>query len=168
MNDDLINELVKREVERTRTHEDPVIQRALSMLNDAINPVQVVDPAEIVRIYEQYGIRPARRNFTDDVIAFRAPTAAGAADPNIYVNRSSAQYKTAKRDPWSALKLAATLAHEQTHNTERGIEGERAARRIEADFIRSRAKALPNQYRKSANEYVQALDGLAKRPKGQQ
>jgi hypothetical protein len=56
------------------------------------------------------------------------------------------------------MKLAGTLLHEQVHNTETGAEGERAARRKESDFLRSRIDSLPKWQQKEAREWLRRLD----------
>jgi hypothetical protein len=64
--------------------------------------------------------------------------------------------------------VAAVLAHEQVHNSEVGEEGERAASRIEADFLRSRMGSLPPVYRAEARKRLLTLEHLAAREKGRQ
>jgi hypothetical protein len=81
-------------------------------------------------------------------------------DPHIYVNGDSAIYRTAakKPSPLSLLMLAATLVHEQVHNS----DGELAASRVQADFVRSRLHSLPWWQRQAAREYLIRLDGKAR------
>jgi hypothetical protein len=56
------------------------------------------------------------------------------------------------------LKLAATLVHEQVHNT----DGEFAAYCIQADFVRSRVQGVSWRQREPVLLYVQGLDARAR------
>jgi hypothetical protein len=136
------------DVERIRQHDDPVIQQALIVLGQAVNPIRVSAPAQIREIYARRlgaGAPPAGLN------AFRAPY-----DPHIYVNMDSGVYTSAvrTRSALAVLKLAATLLHEQVHNT----DGEFAAYRMQSDFVRSRLRSLPWRQQEAARLYVQNLD----------
>jgi hypothetical protein len=93
-----------------------------------------------------------------DVPAFAARPG-DPSDANIYVNEASAVYASAVRKPsaLALLKLAATLVHEQVHNT----DGEFAAYRLQSDFVRSRLTSIPGQQRDEAHAYVQGLDARA-------
>jgi hypothetical protein len=68
----------------------------------------------------------------------------------------SGVYTTAvrTRSALAVLKLAATLLHEQVHNT----DGEFAAYRMQSDFVRSRLRSLPCRQQEEARLYVQNLD----------
>jgi hypothetical protein len=144
-----------REVERTMIHEDPVIQRALIVLGQEMNPIRVVGPDEIREIYAAiWGAGDASLGLD----AFRAP--GELSDPNIYVNKDSGVYRRAARElsALTLLKLAATLAHEQVHNT----DGEPAAYRVQADFVRSRLQTLRWHQREEAQQHLQTLDARAR------
>lgn len=123
-------------VQRTRTHVDPAIQSALNALGQDVNPVKVVGPEEIQKLYSTIykgdGM-PDMRVRQSGLGGFRVPN-----DPNIYVNAESPTYRAAVKNPndtAAAIMLAGILAHEQTHDTE---GAELAPRRIEADFLRSK------------------------------
>ncbi len=134
-------------------HDDPVIQQALNVIGQPVNPVKVVGAREIREIYARVraGAPPAGLN------AFRAT--GDASDPSIYVNRDSLVYKDAARTSsvFGLLKLAATLVHEQVHNT----DGEFAAYRLQSDFVRSRLSSLPPRQQEEARRYLQGLDARA-------
>lgn len=164
--DPLLEELTRRELsERSMTHEDAVIQRAMSLLGQPVNPVQVVSQSDVEAIYREAA--PERvKNRQDEIRlwgvgGFRRPN--DEEDPNIYINKNHELYRRAKDkgDNLGNLLMAATLAHEQTHNTEHGNEGERAARRIESDFLRSRIDTLPSHDRREALERLRMLDLMA-------
>lgn len=133
-------------------HDDPVIHRALVVVGQPLNPVRVVGIREIREIYARLraGAPPAGLN------AFRA--AAGSDGP-IYVNRDSEVYRSAARrpSPLDLLRLAATLIHEQVHNT----DGEHAAYRLQSDFVRSRLNSLPWGQQAEARRYLHRLEARA-------
>jgi hypothetical protein len=52
------------------------------------------------------------------------------------------------------LMLAATLAHEQVHNT----DGEYAAYRLQADFLSSRLRELRSRERATALKYIHRMN----------
>ena len=146
------DEALERELAtRVTTHEDPTIQRALDLLGQGVNPIKTVTPDEATGIYSKYGKQPS-----DAMLAFRAP--GDQTDPNIYVNNQSDMYKKAGKDPLAQLMLAATLAHEQVHNT----DGEEAARRIESDFIRSKMGSLNHPQQQKAKQRISSLELLTK------
>lgn len=151
----IVPELVAQrpDVERTMHHDDPAIQHALTVLGQAVNPIRVADAEEIREIYARTrgGAPPAGLN------AFRAP--GDMSDPNIYVNKNSLVYRRAAQKPsaLTMLKLAATLAHEQVHNTDRDF----AASRLQSDFVRSRMNSMPWRQQEEARRYLQGLDARA-------
>lgn len=135
-------------------HADSAIQQALIVLGQAVNPVLVVGPEEIHEIYARAGIGDP----TAGLNAFRSPD--DMTDPNIYVNRDSAVYMNAVRKPsaLTALKLAATLAHEQVHNS----DGDAAAYRLQSDFVRDKLRGLPWHQQEGARRYLEELDARAR------
>lgn len=139
--------------ERTMHHDDPVIQRALVVVGQPVNPIRVVGLQEIREIYARLraGAPPA------GLTAFRAT--GDASDPSIYVNSDSHVYRGAARRPSALglLRLAATLVHEQVHNT----DGEFAAYRLQSDFVRSRLNSLPWRQQEEARRYLRGLDARA-------
>lgn len=142
------------DVERTLVHDDPVIQEALLVVGQPLNPIEVVDGQRIRDLYmHEAGIRP-----TSGLDAFRAPGT--AADPYIYVNRASVIYRSAARrsSTLARLKLAAVLVHEQVHNTDR----EFAACRLQADFFRSRLHLVPGRDLSAARHYLEGLEARAR------
>jgi hypothetical protein len=90
--------------------------------------------------------------------AFRAP--GDLSDPHIYVNAESAVYREALSKPSAVntLKLAATLVHEQVHNTDR----EFAAYRLQSDFVRSRLKGLPSRQAEAAARFMENVEARAR------
>jgi hypothetical protein len=144
----------RNEASRTLTHEDSIIQRALLVLGQPVNPIRVVEPREIGRIYARAGVGPPPEGLT----AFRAPH--DASDPHIYVNQRSLVYQDAARtrSAMTVLILAGTLVHEQVHNTDREL----AAYRLQADFVRGRLQSLPRRDHDAARQYVQQLDARAR------
>ena len=110
----------------------------------------VLSPAQVREVYSRTGgvVPPVGLN------AFRIPE-----DPNIYVNAESEVYRDAARNrsAFHLLRLAATLLHEQVHET----DDEYAARRLQADFVRSRLDALPPAQRASADRYWRTLEARA-------
>jgi hypothetical protein len=140
--------------ERRTQHDDPAIQQALTVLGQAVNPVRVLGEAQIREIYTRtLGTDPLPAGLN----AFRVPR--GANDPNIYVNKESMVYTRAasKASAVALLKLAATLAHEQVHNT----DGEFAAYRLQSDLVRSRLKSVPRLQQDEVRKYLQNLDARA-------
>lgn len=135
----------------TIEHDDPVIRQALRLLGQPVNAVKVVGSQELLEIYRGWGggLQPPR-----GLIAVRAVDR--ACDPHIYINREARVYRTAvaKPSPIALLKLAATLVHEQAHNS----DGEYAAYRLQSDFVRSRIAGLPWRYHAEATQYLRALD----------
>lgn len=152
---------------RTQRHQDPAIQSALDIVNQALNPVKVVTPKEIVDIYAQRGIAKREPQIERDVIGLRAPWAQGQEhDPHLYINGASKQYqKAAKGSDLQQLLLAASLVHEQTHETERGDVGERAARAIESSFLESKLGTVGPNDQVKLKELIAQLNALAAPPK---
>lgn len=140
-------------LERSIHHDDPVIQQALIVVGQPVNPVKAVGLGEIREIYARVraGAPPA------GLIAFRAT--GDRSDLSIYVNRDSSVYKDAARSSSALglLKLAATLVHEQVHNT----DGEFAAYRLQSDFLRSRLSSLSRRQQDDARRYLRGLDARA-------
>lgn len=140
---------------RTIEHDDPVIRQALRLLGQPVNPVKLVGTQELRAIYRGWGsfLQPPR-----GLVAVRG--ADRACNPHIYVNRDARVYQAAvaKPSPINLLKLAATLAHEQVHNS----DGEYAAYRLQSDFVRSRVGGLPWRYRDEAGRYLRELDERAR------
>ena len=135
-------------------HHHPAIQQALAVVGQTVNPIRVVGSAQIRELYAgRAGVSPPGPGLN----AFRAP--GNPADPHIYVNEDSAIYRTAveKPSPLALLTLAATLVHEQVHNT----DAELAAYRLQADFVRSRLPRLPWRQREAGRAYLERLDGKA-------
>ncbi len=135
-----------------------VVDEALRLLPQPLNAVRVVSPEQVRALYSRTeGVAPPV-----GLNAFRIPD-----DPKIYVNAESEVYRDATRDrsAFHLLRLAATLLHEQVHET----DDEYAARRLQADFVRSRLAALPPAQRASAERYWRTLEartvslGLAER-----
>jgi hypothetical protein len=131
---------------------DGPIPAALAVLGQRVNPVRVAGAEEIRAIYGKGGVAPPA-----GLNAFRAPYHAN--DPAIYVNGDSELYRRAARtlSPLVLLQLAATLLHEQVHNT----DGEAAAYRLQSDFVRDRLQHLPGRVREDARRYIERLDARA-------
>jgi hypothetical protein len=133
-------------------HEDAVIDLALAVIGQPVNPVELVDAQEIERIFARLraGAPPT------GLIAFRP--AIGSREP-IYVSRDSDVYRSAarQRSPLALLRLAATIVHEQVHNS----DGEHAAYRVQSDFVRSRLHTLPARQQGRARQYLRVLESRA-------
>lgn len=165
MSDELLQVLTARDLaQRQMMHDDPVIQRALALVGQPLNPVRVVGVPEIEAIYQEsepgaVGSEGARKRL-GFVKGFRRPGDHDRKDPNIYINKDNPAYKDARnaKNEWANLALAAILTHEQIHNTESGAEGERAARIKEADFIRSKMDRLSRGGKEHAKERLRYLD----------
>lgn len=129
---------------------DPVIAAAVRALSQPVNEVRVLSPLQVREIFDRTGgsAPPA------GLIAFRIK-----GDPVIYVDAGSEIYREAARrpSPFHLLRLAATLMHEQVHDT----DGEAAAYRRQADFVRSRLDRLPADQRARGRAYWQVLEGRA-------
>lgn len=146
--------VVRSEVARAMHHADAVIHHALFVLGQPINPIRVLGSEEIAEIYSKGGIEHPPHG----LLAFRSPV--DATDPTIYVNRASNIYllATRKASSLNVLKLAATLVHEQAHNT----DSEMAAYRLQADFVRSRLEDVPWREKEDARRYLAELDARAR------
>jgi len=153
MNDELTDELLKREVVRTMAHGDPAINRALQIVGQPINPVRVVGLDEIAELYKRMGdtgaTDPKRRS---QISGFRAP-----GDPTIYVSRESKEYKRAsnEKDLPGHMLLAALLAHEDTHGP--ALDDEVAAKQKERDFLIDRLSKFKDYSDPSVKERQRAL-----------
>ena len=126
------------------------VDAALQLLPQSLDNVRVLSPVEVREVYSRAdGVLPPV-----GLNAFRIP-----GDPNIYVNAESEIYRDAARNrsAFHVLRLAATLLHEQVH----GTDDEYAARRLQADFVRSRLDALPSAQRASADRYWTTLEARA-------
>lgn len=130
------------------------VRQAIAVLGQKVNPVKVLDAEQINDIYARAAAAPPHLL---ELTAFRARGV--VTDPHIYVNRDSAIYRAATNKPsvLAILKLAATLAHEQVHNT----DGELAAYRLQSDFVRSKLESVPRRQRKEACAYLQSLEAKA-------
>ena len=130
------------------------VRQAIMVLGQNVNPVKVLDAEQINDIYARAAAAPPHLL---ELTAFRARGV--VTDPHIYVNRESAIYRAAINKPsaLTILKLAATLAHEQVHNT----DGELAAYRLQADFVLSKLESVPRRHRKEACAYLQSLEAKA-------
>jgi hypothetical protein len=126
---------------------DPVIRNAARGLSLPVNDVSLLSTPQVREIFRRAGggAPPA------GLIAFRIKD-----DPLIYINAESEVYRSAVRSPspFHLLRLAATLVHEQVHDT----DGESAAYRRQADFVRSRLAELPADQRARAHTYWHALE----------
>jgi hypothetical protein len=135
-------------------HADAAIHQALLVLGQPINPIRVIGVEEIAEFYSKGGLEDP----PPGLLAFRSPV--DWTDPTIYVNQASSVYlqATQKASPLTVLRLAATLAHEQVHNT----DGEMAAYRLQADFVRSRLKDVSWREKEDASRYLAELDARAR------
>ena len=128
-------------------HLDPVIRNASRGLSLPVEDIRVLSTGQVRQVFGQAGggAPPA------GLIAFRIK-----GDPLIYVSAESEVYRSAVRrpSPFHLLRLAATLVHEQVHDT----DGESAAYRRQADFVRSRLPELPADQRARAHTYWHALE----------
>ena len=136
--------------EPTSHTKDTVVANAVRILPQAITNVRVLSALQVRQIYSRVAgaVPPAGLN------AFRIQ-----GDPNIYFNAESEVYRDAARagTAFHLLRLAGTLLHEQIHET----DGEYAARRLQADFVRSRLQTLPSSQRERANRYWSTLEARA-------
>lgn len=159
--DALEQELLQREVARTTESSDPVVQRALLVANQPLNPVQPTPFDEIIKIYEQAGSPMSIQKKTqkrDGLGGFRLLN-----DPKIYVNQDSIDFNNAKKNkPAFDAIMASILLHEQVHNTETGKEGEFPAHRLQADFLKSKIAEMdkPSQ-RREVSEYADSMEKYA-------
>lgn len=132
-----------------------VVQRALATLGQPVDPVRVVGFDEAREIYRRI---PGARALTPDLAgtlhAFRV-----VGGDTIFINRDSVIYRDVDREPTALglLKLAGILVHEQTHSN----DGEYAATRLQADFVRSRQRALPRREWAAARAYLAELEARA-------
>ena len=128
-------------------HVDPVVEGAAWVLSQPPMAIRVLSPSEIRDVFDRAngGAPPA------GLIAFRIK-----GDPVIYLNAQSAVYLDAAQRPsaFHRLRLAATLMHEQIHET----DGEDAAYRRQADFVKSRLDELPADQRHRAHAYWRVLE----------
>lgn len=152
MSERLEDLLAKQEVMRTMQHQDPAIQRALTMLNQPMNPVHTVTKDDYARL----GI-PAR---AERAVGFRVQQPGQPMDDRLFVNKHSDEYDIAQdpRNALASMMLAGVLAHEQTHTTEKD---EYAPMRLEADFIRSKLPTLSGKQREVGEMYLQEVERMA-------
>lgn len=139
---------------RTMDHWDVAVRQALVMLGQPLNPVRVVTPDRIRELYWRTGMGDP----PPELQAFRAP--GDLSDPHIYVNADAVVYREALSKPSAVntLKLAATLVHEQVHNTDR----EFAAYRLESDFVRSRLKGMSSRQAAAAAPFMERVEAMAR------
>lgn len=126
---------------------DPIIGDAMRALSQPVNEVRVLSPSQVREMFVRAGggAPPA------GLVAFRIK-----GDPVIYVDAGSEVYWEAARrpSPFHLLRLAATLMHEQVHDT----DGEAAAYRRQADYVRSPLDELPASERSRARAYWRVLE----------
>lgn len=155
-----------REVKRTQ-HVDPAIQRALVLVGQQLNPVEVVDAKLLKEHYQtfRHDLDATHLEWAaQNIAAFRYPQ---MSDPRIFVNAGAKLYRDAAkrpRNPVARLNLARTLVHEQIHNTEwDDDEGEYAAKRKEADWYREQLTRARLSHRDSqaAQEELKVLETRA-------
>ena len=146
-----MDELTRELATRSTQHENPTVQSALDLLGQGVNPIKTVTLDGARAIYEKYGKQPS-----DNMLAFRAP--GDQTDPNIYLNQESEMFRKAGKDPLSKALLAGTIAHEQVHNT----DGEAAARRIEADFLRMMLSKLNHPQQQELKKRIAGIEQLTK------
>jgi hypothetical protein len=132
-----------------------LIRQAMVVLDQNVNPVKIVGAEQIAEIYARAAAAP-RPPLGLNAFRMRGVI----TDPHIYVNSDSAIYKAAAVKPsnLTILKLAATLAHEQVHNT----DGDFAAYRLQSDFVRSKLNTLPRRQREEARAYLQQIEAKAR------
>jgi len=132
--------------------DDPTIRQALAVLGQPVSPIEVVTFEQAQEIYRRTpGARPLTAQLSEGLRAFRV-----VRDHRIFVNRDSTDFKDVERrpTPLGLLKLAAILVHEQVHAT----DGEYAASRLQADFVRSRLHSLPRRERAKGRLYLRDLE----------
>ena len=131
----------------SRSSEDPVITRAVHVLSQPVNEVRVLSLPELHQVFQAAGGGSPPHG----LIAFRRQQ-----DPTIYISAASRVYLDAAERPsrFHLLRLAATLVHEQVHDT----DGEDAAYRRQADFVRSRLASLPHEDRARGYDYWRTLE----------
>jgi hypothetical protein len=124
--------------------------RAVLLVAPPADDVRVLSSRQVQEIY----LREAGTTPPVGLNAFRLQN-----DPKIYVNAESKVYKQSESRPgeFHALRLAATILHERVHET----DGEYAARRRQADFVRSQLRFLPSSQRRDADRYWRTLEGRA-------
>lgn len=131
---------------------DPTVRQALAILAQPVSPIELVTREEAQEIYRRTpGARALTPELAEGLKAFRV-----AHDHRIFVNRDSALFREVARrpTPLALLKLAAILAHEEVH----GSDGEYAASRLQADFVRSRLHTLPRRERTDARLHLRDLE----------
>ena len=127
-----------------------VAVRALLLVATPDDEVRVLSSPQLQEIY----LREAGTAPPAGLNAFRLQ-----GDPKIYVNAASKVYRQSESRPseFHALRLAATILHERVHET----DGEYAARRRQADFVRSQLRSVPSSQRRDADRYWRTLEGRA-------
>ena len=133
----------------TFVHGNQVIDSALRLLEHSVTNVRVISPEQVRVLYLQAGARPPV-----GLQAFRM-----LGNPRIYVSAESVVYSEARRSltTFNLLRIAATLLHEQVHET----DGEFAASRLQADFVRAHLHRLPRSERRIGGLYWRRLEGRA-------
>ena len=127
-----------------------VAVRALLLVATPADDIRVLSSRQLQEIY----LREAGTAPPAGLNAFRLQ-----GDPKIYLNAESKVYEQSESRPgaFQSLRLAATLLHERVHET----DGEYAARRIQADFVRSQLRSLPSSQRREGDRYWRTLEGRA-------
>jgi hypothetical protein len=154
----LEQELIAREIEAVAAHDDPVVARALALIGSTLShPIRIVDHEEAMRMYEQAGekmSKQGRQQRKRGLGGFRAP--GDPKDKTLYVNRESDQYRAARnrKDAAAAHVMAGILVHEATHDA----DGEFAARRKEADWLRSKLAGLSGKDRRVLEDRIRSIE----------
>lgn len=140
--------MTRDSAERTSKHDDRVVQQALVLIGHPVNPILVVNTSEIREIYSRI---PGAAVPPPGLNGFRV-----AGDPALYINCDSEVYLAAaqKASPFAMLRLAATIVHEQAHDS--GTE--LAASRAQLDFVRTLAWTVPRRESEKLRQYREALE----------
>ena len=146
------------EQSQTCTHDDATICRALTLIGQAVDEIEVVGNSEIATLPMDERVRNvARRSH-----AFRL-WFGDRMHPVIYVNREAAAYRNAARGGGrlADLVLAAVLVHEQTHKIE---PDEVSAYRAEASWLGGQMGPLSAEERAEMLPYIERLRQKAHAP----
>jgi hypothetical protein len=144
----LILPMTGESVERSMHHEDRVVERALALIGQQVNPVAVVNRAAIREIYSRI---PGAGTPPPGLNGFRV-----AGDPALYINRDSDVYAAAAQDgsPFAILRLAAVIVHEQGHDGGSELD----ACRAQLDLVRRLASTVPQRESTRLQQYRDALE----------
>jgi hypothetical protein len=139
------------EQSQTCAHDDATICRALTLIGQALDEIEVVGNSEIATLPMDEGLRKVARTSH----AFRL-WFGDRLHPVIYVNREAAAYRNAARGGGrlADLVLAAVLVHEQTHKTE---PDEVSAYRAEAYWLGGKLGQLSAEERAEMLPYIEHL-----------